>query len=66
MRWRLADGSAGGGPDYRAGSLRESFCPVDPLKQEDGRPVSVSPVPDFNNQMFTTVLGYLPDRTARE
>ena len=66
LRWRLADGSASGESDYRASSLRENLYLVDFLKQENGRPVSVSLVLDFDNQAFTAVLGHLPDRTACE
>ncbi|MDG0901616.1 MoaF N-terminal domain-containing protein, partial [Pseudomonas sp. L01] len=66
LRWRLADGSASGESDYRASSLRENLYLVDFLKQENGRPVSVSLVLDFDNQAFTAVLGHLPDRAACE
>ena len=58
--------AASGESDYRASSLRENLYLVDFLKQENGRPVSVSLVLDFDNQAFTAVLGHLPDRTACE
>ncbi|MGV8455688.1 MoaF N-terminal domain-containing protein, partial [Pseudomonas aeruginosa] len=53
LRGRLADGSASGETDYPDSSLRENLYLVELLKQENGRPVSVSLVLDFDNQAVT-------------
>ena len=60
VNWALADGSARGEADYRATSVREGLYLVDFLKEEDGRPVSVSLVLDIANGAFTAVLGRMP------